>query len=150
MGFLASHAQHLPIPPPPFPPVSSASSGTVSFLIPPFDAVRPSDAVSGSTDVPKLARPLNGSNFQDWKRDIVMILVFRDYDIDEPQPLDRFLAARWTKTQHHILAIIHLNCDTKQDRLFRSARTGKQAWDILNRRYASSSAPNVMRLDKQW
>lgn len=46
-----------------------------------------------------------------------------------------------------MLAIIHLNCDAKQARLFRSARTGKQASGILSRRYASSSTPNDMRLE---
>ena len=47
-----------------------------------------------------------------------------------------------------MIAIIHLNWDAKQARLFRSARTGKQASGILSRRYASGSAPNVMRLEE--
>ena len=52
--------------------------------------------------------------------------------------------------QRHIVAILHLNCEPKQARLFRSARTGKQAWDILASRFASNSAPNVMRLEESF
>ena len=56
----------------------------------------------------------------------------------------------WRKVQRHIVAILHLNCEPKQARLFHSARTGKQAWDILASRFASNSAPNVMRLEESF
>lgn len=79
-----------------------------------------------------------------------MILALRDYVIDEPQPESPVDAAKWTKAQRHMLAIIHLNCYAKQAHLFRSAKTGSQAWTILSQRFASTSAPNVMRLEESF
>ena len=110
----------------------------------------PVASVSSSTDVPKLARPLNGQNYQDWRRDLEMLLTLRDYDIHDPCPEDPVAGQRWTKAQRHMLAIIHLNCEAKQARIFRAATTGKQAWDMLASRFASSSAPNVMRLEESF
>ena len=79
-----------------------------------------------------------------------MLLTLRDYDIDHPEPAAASDAVKWRKVQRHILAILHLNCEPKQARLFRSAQTRKQACDILARRYASSSTPNVMRLEESF
>lgn len=107
-------------------------------------------SVSSSTDVPKLARPLNGQNYQDWRSDLEMLLTLRDYDIHDPCPDDPVGGRRWTKVQCHILAIIHLNCEAKQARIFRTATTGKQVWDMLASRFASSSAPNVMRMGESF
>ena len=148
-----------PIPSRPVAPThmsSSATSSSGSATLPPpvlplpVTALPPPVSSPSVSDVPKLSYPLSCSNYHDWRRDVEMLLALRDYDIDEPEPHEFSEASRWRKVQRHILAILHLNCEPKQARLFRSARTGKQAWDILASRFASNSAPNVMRLEESF